>query len=150
MGPNPTIIGNAVSNKNSELRSVFDRLHELLAAHASEFAIAHDTTDRYGLGAPVGPATMRAWGGKARTPNIPVGWVEIRKTYVSYHLMGIDGNTKLLLALSQPLRARMQGKACFNFTTVDEALIRELESVTAESFSALRRAGFIGAATGDT
>jgi len=93
-----------VSIGNSELQSVFGRLRELLAAHASEFAIAFDTTDRYGLDAPVGPATLRAWGGKARIPRIPIAWVEIRKAYVSYHLIGLDGNTKLLANLSQPLR----------------------------------------------
>jgi hypothetical protein len=97
------------------------------------------------LEAPVGPATIRAWGGKVRTPKIPVGWVELRKTYVSYHLMGIDGNTKLLAGLSEALRARMQGKACFNFRTLEETPLRELESVTAESFAGLKRAGFIAA-----
>jgi len=138
-----------VSIGNSELQSVFGRLRELLAAHASEFAIAFDTTDRYGLEAPVGPATLRAWGGKARIPHIPIAWVEIRKAYVSYHLIGLDGNTKLLANLSQPLRARMQGKTCFNFKAADDSLIRELASVTADSFGGLRRAGFIAPATGD-
>jgi hypothetical protein len=147
IGPNPTIIGAAVSIKNSELKSVFDRLRELLAARASQFALAYDTTDRYGLEAPVGPATLRSWGGKLRTPNIPIGWVEIRKAYVSYHLMGVAGNSKLLANLSGPLRARMQGKACFNFRTLEETPLRELERVTAESFAGLRRAGFI--AVGD-
>jgi hypothetical protein len=46
IGLNPTIIGAAVSIKNSELRAVFDRLRELLAARASEFALAYATTDR--------------------------------------------------------------------------------------------------------
>jgi hypothetical protein len=146
MGSNPTIISVAVSIKNSELKPVFDRLRELLAARASEFALAYATTDRYGLEAPIGPATLRSWGGKVRKPTIPIGWVEIRKAYVSYHLMGVGGNTKLLATLSQPLRARMQGKACFNFDAIDETLMRELETVTAESCAGMRRAGFIAAA----
>jgi hypothetical protein len=132
-----------VSIKNSELESVFEELRELLVAHASGFAVAHDTADRYGLAAPIGPATLRAWGGKPRTPNIPIGWVEMRKAYVSYHLMGVDGNSKLLASLSEALRARMQGKACFNFRTLEEIPLRELQKVTAESFAGLRRAGFI-------
>jgi hypothetical protein len=132
-----------VSIKNSELRSVFDRLRELLAARASASTLAYDTPDRYGLEAPVGPATLRSWGGKLRMPKIPIAWVEIRKAYVSYHLMGVDGNAKLLASLSEALRARMQGKACFNFRTLDETPLRELEAVTAESFAGLRRAGFI-------
>jgi hypothetical protein len=96
-----------VSNKISELQSVFDRLRDLLAAHASEFALAFDATARYGLKAPVGPATLRSWGGKVRTPSVPVGWVEIRKA--------------------------------------KETPLPELETVTAESFAGLRRAGFIAA-----
>jgi hypothetical protein len=134
---------------NAELRSVFARLRELLAAHASEFAIAFDTTDRYGLEAPAGPATLRAWGGKARAPIIPIAWVEVRKAYVSYHLIGIEGNKKLLATLSQPLRARMHGKTCFNFKVADEVPIPELESITAESFGGLRRTGFIAPGSGD-
>jgi hypothetical protein len=134
-----------VSIKNSELKPVFDRLREVLAARASEFAPAYDTSDRYGLEAPVGPATLRAWGGKVRKPKIPIAWVEIHKAYVSYHLIGVDGNPKLLASLSDALRARMQGKACFNFRTLNGTPLRELETLTAESFAALGRAGFIAA-----
>ena len=123
---------------------VFARLRGLLQAHEADFGVTHNTPDRYGLDAPVGPATVQAWGGKVRTPKIPVAWVEIRKTYVSYHLMGVNGNTKLIASLSKPLRARMQGKTCFNFTTVDDALVQELQIVTAESLRGLRNAGFIG------
>jgi len=122
---------------------VFARLREILHAHESTFTIAHNTTERYGLDAPVGPATIRAWGGKVRTPRIPVAWVEMRKTYVSYHLMGINGNAKLIASLSKPLRARMQGKTCFTFTAVDDVLLRELQTVTAESLRGLKKAGFV-------
>ena len=124
---------------------MFDRLRELLSARASEFTLAYDTADRYGLEAPVGPATLRAWGGKLRTPKIPIAWVEIRKAHVSYHLMGVQGNSKLLASLPEALRARMQGKACFDFRTLDETPLRELETVTAKSIAGLRRAGFIAA-----
>jgi hypothetical protein len=67
----------------------------------------------------------------------------VRKNYVSYHLMGIDGNAELIAGLSQPLRARMTGKSCFNFTAVDEALFEELQGATAASLRALKKAGFI-------
>jgi hypothetical protein len=105
--------------------------------------VSDNTPDRYSLRAPVGPATVRAWGGKVKTTHIPIAWVEVRKNYVSYHLIGVDGNTKLIAKLSEPLRARMQGKTCFNFRTVDEALLQELQAVTAESLRGLRKAGFI-------
>jgi hypothetical protein len=98
---------------------------------------------RFGLEAPVGPATIKQWGGKAKAPKMPVAWVEVKKSYVSYHLMGIYMNPKLEGKLTDPLRSRTQGKSCFNFKTADEALFQELSDVTAESLVTLRKAGFI-------
>ena len=122
---------------------VFTRLRDLLQAHADEFRVVQDANRHYGLEAPVGPATLRSWGGKVRAPTIPVAWVETGKTYVSYHLMGLSGNVKLEAQLSDELRARMQGKSCFNFKTVDEALFRELEQVTTEPLRGMKKSGYI-------
>ncbi len=44
--------------------------------------------------------------------------------------MGVYGNPKLLDDSSNELRARMQGKSCFNFKSVDELLFGELERLT--------------------
>jgi TonB family protein len=115
----------------------------LLEVHAGEFSVADDTEGRYGLEGPVGPATVHAWGGMVKTGTIPVAWVSVGKEYVSYHLMGVQGNPRLMATLSAELRARMQGKSCFNFKTVDEALFRELAEVTAESLHGMRKAGYI-------
>ena len=60
--------------------------------------------------------------------------VQIKKNYVSYHLMPVYACPELLKGMSPSLRKRMQGKACFNFTTIDAADVKEL--------SALTRAGF--------
>ena len=38
----------------------------------------------------------------------------------------------LLKAMSPQLRKRMQGKSCFNFTKIDEALFDELSGITAK------------------
>ena len=129
--------------KPESLQPVFARLRDVLRRYQAEFSVSHDTDGRYGLEAPVGPATLRAWGGTLRTAKIPVAWVETRKNYVSYHLIGVDGNAKLIASLSGSLRARMQGKTCFNFKTVDETLLLELQTVTAESLRGLEKAGFI-------
>jgi hypothetical protein len=47
---------------SESLQLVFARLRDLLKPHADIFAVAHDTTDRYCLEAPVGAATLRACG----------------------------------------------------------------------------------------
>ena len=57
--------------------------------------------------------------------------------------MGIYGNTRLLDGMSKELKARMQGKTCFNFKVVDEKLFKELDRLTARSIAAFRRAGYI-------
>jgi hypothetical protein len=57
--------------------------------------------------------------------------------------MGVYGNPKLLEACSGKLRAHMQGKSCFNFKVMDEALFNELEQLTADSLAAMKKAGFI-------
>jgi hypothetical protein len=130
----------------ASLEPTFKRLRTVLQEQKADFSVNRDTVTHFGLEAPVGPATIKAWGGKAKAPSIPVAWVEVRKNYVSYHLMGIYMNPKLEAKLSGSLRARMQGKSCFNFKEVDEALFQELGKVTAESLAALKAGGFVGAA----
>jgi hypothetical protein len=130
-------------NMSPQLQPVFTQLRGILAKHAARLAVGPNTPEHYGLEAPVGPATLRAWKGKVKTPTIPVAWVQAGKGYVSYHLMGVAGNPKLLDGCSMELRAHMQGKSCFNFKAVDETLFGELERLTAESFIGMRRAGYI-------
>lgn len=59
------------------------------------------------------------------------GSVNVGKRYVSYHLMGVAMAPELLEGMSPELRARMQGKTCFNFTKIDQALFDELSTITA-------------------
>jgi hypothetical protein len=71
----------------------------------------------------------------------PWGYVagtRLGKGYVSYYLMPVYASPELAATLSPELRKRMQGKACFNFRTVDERLFAELEALTATSLPAFR------------
>jgi hypothetical protein len=47
----------------------------------------------------------------------------------------------LLEDASPELRKRMQGKSCFNFTTVDEALLAELAELTRRAFRRMQDSG---------
>jgi len=67
--------------------------------------------------------------------------VQLAKSYVSYHLMPAYMFPDLLDGVSDELRARMQGKACFNFRTVDPVLFRELEALTRAGFARFRADG---------
>lgn len=51
---------------------------------------------------------------------------EIKKNYVSFHLMPIYCFPDLALAISPALQKRMQGKSCFNFKKPEPELFAEL------------------------
>jgi hypothetical protein len=63
------------------------------------------------------------------------GAVRVGKRYVSFHLLPVYALPDLVANISPELRKRMQGKSCFNFTTVDEDLMRELDALTKRSFA---------------
>jgi len=70
---------------------------------------------------------------------MPIAWVEVGKSYVGFHHMGVYARPDLLNNVSAKLKARMQGKSCFNFTSVDETLFAELEELTIRALGALQK-----------
>ena len=52
--------------------------------------------------------------------------VRSNKNYVSFYLMSMYYNAAAVKSLSPALRKRMQGKACFNFTALDQECFAEL------------------------
>ncbi len=72
-----------------------------------------------------------------------IAWVEVGKAYVSFHHMGVYARPDLLKGVSKELKARMQGKSCFNFTSVNPALFAELEDLTGRAFAAFRNTPFM-------
>ena len=67
-----------------------------------------------------------------------VAGVRSGKRHVSFYLMGVYGGRDLLDTMSPELRRRMQGKACFTFTKVDEVLFEELAALTDRSIDRFR------------
>ena len=128
---------------SSNFEEIFARLRSILTRHTQSLSVAEHSPIRYCLEGRVGPATLRAWGGKMKKPMMPVAWVQIGKAYVSFHLMGIYGNEKACEGMSNELRARMQGKTCFNFKVADEELFQELEAFTERACQDFKKARFI-------
>jgi hypothetical protein len=62
------------------------------------------------------------------------GGVEIKKNYVSFHLVPLYFFPELLDGIPPELKKRLTGKACFNFKKPDEALFKDLENLTKASF----------------
>ncbi len=114
-----------------DFEAVHDRLRAILRPCASDELVV--TKD--------GPAGMalevRGLEGK---PWGYFGGTRLGKSYVSYYLMGVYASPELKDELSPELRRRMQGKACFNFTKVDEPLFAELADLTARSIPIMRDA----------
>ncbi len=77
-----------------------------------------------------------------RKRPVMFGAVRTGKSYVSFHLMPVYGCPDLVAGLSDALRARMQGKACFNFKTIEPALLQELTHLTEQGYRAFKRAGY--------
>ena len=71
------------------------------------------------------------------------GAVQIRKNYVSYHLMPVYVFPELLDDISPELKKRMQGKSCFNFKTEDPGLFDELATLTAAGFERYGVSGYV-------
>ena len=116
------------------LTPVFGRLREILAAHAAKLVVVRDKPGDYYL------ATTKLH--PTNQQPLCFGMVRTGKNYVSFHLMPVYGYPPLLDGLSPALKKRMQGKACFNFTEVDETLFAELTALTARGLAAFKKVRF--------
>jgi hypothetical protein len=104
-----------------DFRATFDALKRLLTRHKANLNVATDKPTLFCV-------EMR--GIQFRGKPLFFGGVREGKNYVSFHLMPVYACPELLRGLSPALKKRMQGKACFNFTTPDPALFRELAELT--------------------
>ena len=114
-----------------EFDAVFNELRAILAAWAPRLVVVHDTPDNYSLHThTIGPSKR----------PIYFGGVRRGKAYVSYYLMCVYADGAALLdEMSPALKKHMQGKACFNFKTVDPVLFRELRQLTKRGYAAWRK-----------
>lgn len=106
-----------------DLAAVEARLRRILDPYRDRLTVSRDGPDGMYLELP----------GYEGQPWGYVGGTRLGKRYASYYLMGVYGSPDLLVSISPALRRRMQGKSCFNFTTIDEGLLAELEALTAKS-----------------
>ncbi len=113
----------------SDFDAVFARLRAILHAFEPFLAVQTDTPDHYYLNLPCTPKDGRS--------NFFAA-VKIKKNYVSYHLFPVYVYPALLDTLTPRLKKRMQGKACFNFTTVDEDLFGDLTQLTEQGLQTFR------------
>jgi len=123
-----------MNKKNNEFETIFNLLKKVLVKYENRLTVTIDKSDRYNLNAGYSEKHKR---------DIYFGGVEIKKNYVSFHLMPVYINPKLLNNLSPGLKKRMQGKSCFNFKKADELLFKELSKLTKNAFDFFKRDGMI-------
>lgn len=69
------------------------------------------------------------------------GGVQIKKNYVSYHLMPVYLYSDLVKGIPDELKKRMQGKSCFNFNKIDKGLFKQLAELTDKSYKTFKQRG---------
>ena len=112
-------------SKDERFEAIYGRLRGILEPHAQKMYVSVDSDVWYGLDlAPEADREPATW----------FGAVRLGKSYVSYYLMPVYAEPRLLDDVSPELKKRMQGKSCFNLTRVDEDLLAELTSLTARGY----------------
>ena len=104
-----------------QFSEVFARLRAIMLAAAPDMLMKRDEPGSLELRTP-------ALDPKTKQPGW-FGTVTTKKSYVAVHLMPIYTQPELAADLSLGLTKRRQGKTCFNFKDVDEALLGELSTL---------------------
>lgn len=101
---------------------VFAALHSMMLAAAPGMIVTQDGPGHLVLKTP--------WNEPGKQEPTWFGMVQIKKTYVSCHLMPLYALPSLLADASPALLKRMQGKSCFNFKRTEPELFAELAVLT--------------------
>ena len=120
--------------KQADFVPVFAKLKAILEPYAKKCEVLQDTETLYYLN------TRYIMKNKQ-----PLCFAAARtgKAYVSFHLMPVYASPEMLKTISSELKRRMQGKACFNFKTVDDGLFKELAKLTKAGFARFNDPKFI-------
>jgi hypothetical protein len=105
----------------ADLKKVYDALVSILKPYEKKLKKKMYAKDFYYL---------ETHGPVYRGKPMCYGGVRLGKQYVSYYLMSVYAAPELVRNMSPELKKRMQGKSCFNFRQVDDALFAELKALT--------------------
>jgi len=110
------------------LQPVFDTLRERMLRSSSGMDVAKDEAGNLVLNAP--------WNEPGKKEPAWFGAVQLKKSYVSCHLMPLYALPYVREQVSSDLQRRMQGKSCFNFKKAEPELFDALERLIAECAAA--------------
>jgi hypothetical protein len=117
-----------VAAGNESLESVFEHLSAVIAKHAPPFrfedlGVRGKKSVQIVVPKPV--AIPGAYGGKP--VPVQLAAVILQKGFVGFYLMCIYMNDSVKKKLSPSLLKLLKGKTCFHVTTLDDALIKDIE-----------------------
>jgi hypothetical protein len=116
--------------KPADFDAIFEQLKTIYTPYAERLVLTADDAGNYSLNTPYSAQYKK---------EVFFGAVQIKKNYVSFHLMPVYIYPDLLAGLSDELKKRMQGKSCFNFKSSDERLFAELVELTEASVARLEQ-----------
>ena len=123
-----------MTNQDNDFISSFNSIKSILKKYEKSLRVIADSNDNY---------CLNAGYDEKRKADIYFGGVQIKKNYVSFHLMPVYVNPNLLQKLSPELKKRMQGKSCFNFKVIEMKLITELSMLTKNGFEFYKKNGML-------
>ena len=113
---------------------IYGVLRDILRVYEPGLQVEYDTALGYSLNTP--------YSEKWKKPLF-FGAATIKKNYVSFYLMPVYMYPDLLDGISPALKARMQGKSCFNFKHADPVLFAELTLLTRRAVERVREDGVV-------
>jgi hypothetical protein len=118
----------------SDFQSTFEQLREILRPYEDRLLLKVDAAGAYALHAPFSAKWRR---------ELYFAGTEIKKSYVSFHLMPVYMFPDLLSGIPAELKKRMQGKSCFNFKRVEPHRFEMLTGLTRRSFARMQAEGWL-------
>lgn len=116
------------SKKDSQ--SIFKELKSILQNFEARLLLKINKPGSYSIDAPYSEKYKR---------ELFFGAAQVKKNYVSYYLFPVYMFPELLKGISPDLKKRMQGKSCFNFTSIDKKLLSELKQLTKSGFERFKK-----------
>jgi hypothetical protein len=124
------LLSSMLNKSKEDLQPVFSQLKSILQNFEPRLLLKVDKPGSYSLDAPYSEKYKR---------ELFFGAAQVKKNYMSYYLFPVYMFPELLKGISPELKKRMQGKSCFNFTSIDKELLSELKQLTKSGFEKFKK-----------
>lgn len=121
----------AATTTKTDFHGIFLALRGILKRYETKLDLYEDCSKSYYLNTGV----------VENQKPIFFGSVQVKRRYVSYHLMPMYIFPELMVKVSDALKAQMQGRSCFTFRKEDPALFEELRALTEAGYQRYKEAG---------